>query len=57
MILKLKEQQMEYLTPEQEFAKKSEALTQLERMDRKGITGNKMTMANPPKIKSRPRFI
>jgi hypothetical protein len=36
----------EYLTPEQEFAKKSEALTMLERMDRKGITGNKMTMAN-----------
>jgi hypothetical protein len=38
--------QMEYLTPEQEFTKKTEALTQLERMDRKGITGNKMTMAN-----------
>jgi hypothetical protein len=36
----------EYLSPEQEFAKKSEALTMLERMDRKGITGNKMTMAN-----------
>lgn len=39
-------QPSEYLTPEQEFAKKSEALTMLERMDRKGITGNKMTMAN-----------
>jgi hypothetical protein len=37
---------VEYLTPEQEFARKTEALTQLERMDRKGITGNKMTMAN-----------
>jgi hypothetical protein len=37
---------VEYLTPEQEFTKKTEALTQLERMDRKGITGNKMTMAN-----------
>lgn len=36
----------EYLTPEQEAAKKSEALTLLERMDRKGIGGNKMTMAN-----------
>ena len=36
----------EYLTPEQEFAKKSEAVMMLERMDRKGITGNKMTMAN-----------
>lgn len=36
----------EYLTPEQESAKKSEALTLLERMDRKGIGGNKMTMAN-----------
>ncbi len=38
--------QVEYLTPEQEFTRKSDALTQLERMDRKGITGNKMTMAN-----------
>ena len=38
--------QTEYLTPEQEFAKKTESLTLLERMDRKGITGNKMTMAN-----------
>lgn len=37
---------MEYLTPEQEFTKKTEGLTTLERMDRKGITGNKMTMAN-----------
>jgi Family of unknown function (DUF5767) len=37
---------VEYLTPEQEFAKKTEQLTMLERMDRKGITGNKMTMAN-----------
>jgi hypothetical protein len=36
----------EYLTPEQEFTKKTEALTLLERMDRKGITGNKMTIAN-----------
>ena len=36
----------EYLTPEQEFTKKTEQLTMLERMDRKGITGNKMTMAN-----------
>ncbi len=40
------EKPMEYLTPEQEFAKKTESLTMLERMDRKGITGNKMTMAN-----------
>ena len=37
---------VEYLTPEQEFTKKTEQLTMLERMDRKGITGNKMTMAN-----------
>lgn len=35
-----------YLTPEQESAKKSEGLTMLERMDRKGIGGNKMTTAN-----------
>ena len=35
-----------YLTPEQEAAKKSEGLTLLERMDRKGVGGNKMTMAN-----------
>jgi hypothetical protein len=35
-----------YLTPEQETAKKSEALTQLERMDRKGIGGTKMSAAN-----------
>jgi hypothetical protein len=40
------EKPVEYLTPEQEFAKKTEGLTMLERMDRKGITGNKMTMAN-----------
>ncbi len=37
---------VEYLTPEQEFTRKTEALTMLERMDRKGVTGNKMTMAN-----------
>lgn len=36
----------EYLTPEQENAKKMEGLTQLERMDRKGIGGTKMTVAN-----------
>ena len=35
-----------YLTPEQESAKKSEGLTMLERMDRKGIGGTKMTTAN-----------
>jgi len=35
-----------YLTPEQEQIKKSEGLTMLERMDRKGIGGNKMTAAN-----------
>ena len=35
-----------YLTPEQETAKKSEGLTLLERMDRKGVGGTKMTMAN-----------
>ena len=35
-----------YLTPEQETAKKTEGLTLLERMDRKGIGGTKMTMAN-----------
>jgi hypothetical protein len=34
------------LTPEQESAKKAEALTLLERMDRKGVGGTKMTMAN-----------
>jgi hypothetical protein len=34
------------LTPEQEQIKKSEGLTMLERMDRKGIGGNKMTAAN-----------
>lgn len=36
----------EYLTPEQEAVKKTEALTILERMDRKGISGTKMSMAN-----------
>jgi hypothetical protein len=40
------ERHTEYLTPEQEYVKKTEALTMLERMDRKGITGNKMTVAN-----------
>ena len=35
-----------YLTPEQESAKKTEGLTLLERMDRKGVTGTKMTAAN-----------
>lgn len=35
-----------YLTPEQESVKKMEGLTLLERMDRKGVGGNKMTMAN-----------
>jgi hypothetical protein len=35
-----------YLTPEQEAVKKSEGLTMLERMDRKGIGGTKMTVAN-----------
>ena len=40
------EKPVENLTPEQEFAKKTEGVTMLERMDRKGITGNKMTMAN-----------
>jgi len=37
---------LEYLSPEQESAKKSEGLTMLERMDRKGIGGSKMTAAN-----------
>ncbi len=37
---------MEYLTPEQEFAKKTEQLNLLERMEKRGIMGNKMTMAN-----------
>ena len=36
----------EYLTPEQELSKKTEGLTMLERMDRKGVGGNKMTIAN-----------
>jgi hypothetical protein len=35
-----------YLSPEQEAVKKSEGLTMLERMDRKGIGGTKMTVAN-----------
>jgi len=34
------------LTPEQEAAKKAEGLTMLERMDRKGIGGTKMSAAN-----------
>ncbi len=36
----------EYLTPEQEVAKKTEGLTLLERMDKQGVGGTKMTMAN-----------
>jgi len=36
----------EYLTPDQEAAKKSEGLTMLERMDRKGLGGMKMSNAN-----------
>jgi Family of unknown function (DUF5767) len=35
-----------YLTPEQESVKKTEGLTILERMDRKGISGTKMSMSN-----------
>jgi len=35
-----------YLTPEQESLKKTEGLTILERMDRKGISGTKMSMSN-----------
>lgn len=35
-----------YLTPEQEALKKTEGLTILERMDRKGISGTKMSMSN-----------
>lgn len=35
-----------YLTNEQEAIKKTEYLTLLERLDRKGISGTKMTMAN-----------
>ena len=34
------------LTPEQEAIKKKEGLTMLERMDRKGVSGTKMSMAN-----------
>jgi hypothetical protein len=37
---------LEYLSPEQESVKKAEGLTMLERMDRKGIGGTKMTSAN-----------
>ncbi len=37
---------MEYMTPEQEYTKKTEQLTMLERMEKRGIMGNKMTMAN-----------
>jgi hypothetical protein len=40
------QQQSVYLTPEEENAKKMEGLTLLERMDRKGIGGTKMTVAN-----------
>jgi hypothetical protein len=40
------EQPKEYLTPEQEMAKKTEGLTLLERMDRKGVGGTRMTIAN-----------
>ena len=36
----------DYLTPEQEIAQKTEGLTLLERMDRKGVGGTKMTTAN-----------
>lgn len=35
-----------YLTPEEEMTKKMEGLTMLERMDRKGVGGTKMTIAN-----------
>lgn len=38
--------QQVYLTPEEENAKKMEGLTLLERMDRKGVGGTKMTIAN-----------
>jgi len=38
--------QTTYLSPEQEHLKKTEGLTLLERMDRKGIAGTKMTMVN-----------
>jgi len=34
------------LSPEEEFSKKAEGLVLLERMDRKGVTGNKLTVAN-----------
>ena len=35
-----------YLSPEEEVGKKTEGLTILERMDRKGISGTKMSMSN-----------
>ena len=35
-----------FLTPEEEFKQKAEGLVLLERMDRKGVTGNKLTVAN-----------
>ncbi len=35
-----------YLSPEEEASKKTELLTQLERLDRKGVGGTKMTIAN-----------
>jgi len=35
-----------YLSPEEEASKKTEFLTQLERLDRKGVGGTKMTIAN-----------
>jgi hypothetical protein len=34
------------LSPEEEFAKKAEGLVLLEHIDRKGVTGNKLTVAN-----------
>jgi len=39
-------EQSEYLTPEQEALKKIEGLTMLERMERRGIGGTKMTPLN-----------
>ena len=36
----------QYMSPEEESQKKMEGVTMLERMDRKGIGGNKMTVAN-----------
>lgn len=43
---KVEEPLKTYLSPEQEAIKKTEGLTMLERMDRKGISGTKMTPAN-----------